>query len=457
MFDLLKSIPSIHTIQKQEYFKKIMLKNKMSFETTTNLLREVINEIREDILISQKLYNKQLLKENIQKKLEGKCRSYDKADLKRVINATGIILHTNLGRATLCEEAIESIGIAARYYSNLEFDLVKNQRGSRHDLIENKLIMATGTEAAMVVNNNAAAVYLILKTLSSASEVIISKGELIEIGGSFRISTIMEESKAILSEVGTTNRTNISDYEKAITPETKIIMKVHTSNFDVVGYTSSVNDYDLGYLARKNGLIFYHDLGSGDFYDFEKVGIGHEPNILTSIKNADLISFSGDKLLGGPQAGIILGKKEIITELKNSNLSRVLRVDKLTLAALDATLRVYQRNKEEIPLVKWMLKSSEEIQKDSLVFKKSLKDSFIVEVISGKSKVGGGTMPTVELDTYNIVLTHSMFNVNELNKKLIDSEIPIITRKKNGKLIFDLRTVSKDEQEIIINTLNSID
>jgi L-seryl-tRNA(Ser) seleniumtransferase len=382
--------------------------------------------------------------------------------LEKVINATGTILHTNLGRARLSDHAIEHVVETARNYSNLEYKLLEGERGSRHSHVEALLKEITGAEAAMVVNNNAAAVYLVLRALAENKEVIVSRGQLVEIGGSFRISSIMEESGAKLVEVGTTNKTHLYDYEKAVTSETSIVMKVHTSNFKVVGFTKTVETSDLVTFTKGlKDVIFYEDLGSGALFDFRKHGIGDEPVVKEVIEmGVDLVTFSGDKLLGGPQAGIIAGKKEIIDRLKKHQLARVVRVDKMTLAALEGTLIDYARGEKglrNIPTIRDLLVSVNEIDDRSQFFVTNLLQqtrNYQSKILRSTSQVGGGTMPDVELPTMVVALKHRTLTAEQLGRKLRTGSKPaIVARIQKDELLIDLRTVSTEEEQLLIKAL----
>jgi L-seryl-tRNA(Ser) seleniumtransferase len=382
--------------------------------------------------------------------------------LEKVINATGTILHTNLGRARLSDHSIEHVVETARNYSNLEYKLLEGERGSRHSHVEALLKKITGAEAAMVVNNNAAAVYLVLRALAENKEVIVSRGQLVEIGGSFRISSIMEESGAKLVEVGTTNKTHLYDYEKAVTSETSIVMKVHTSNFKVVGFTKTVETSDLVTFTKGlKDVIFYEDLGSGALFDFRKHGIGDEPVVKEVIEmGVDLVTFSGDKLLGGPQAGIIAGKKEIIDRLKKHQLARVVRVDKMTLAALEGTLIDYARGEKglrNIPTIRDLLVSVNEIDDRSQFFVTNLLQqtrNYQSKILRSTSQVGGGTMPDVELPTMVVALKHRTLTAEQLGRKLRTGSKPaIVARIQKDELLIDLRTVSTEEEQLLIKAL----
>ncbi|MGB8001305.1 MAG: L-seryl-tRNA(Sec) selenium transferase, partial [Anaerobacillus sp.] len=378
-----------------------------------------------------------------------------------LVNATGVVLHTNLGRARLSEAALSHMMAVARSYSTLEYNLEKGERGSRHSIAEKWICEATGAEAAMVVNNNAAAVFLVLSALAKEKEVVVSRGELVEIGGSFRVSSIMEESGAMLKEIGTTNKTHSSDYEQAITEETAMVMKVHRSNFAMVGFTSEVEREEISAIAKDNDVIFYEDLGSGALYDYRKQGIGEEPTVQETLEaGADLVSFSGDKLLGGPQAGMIAGRQDLIDRLKKNQLARVLRVDKVTLAALEATLRQHiLEGSTDIPAIRDITKKAEEIMTRAIDLQNKLllnKACYDTEVISGTSQVGGGTMPAVELETFLLSIRSKRFSASELEQRLRNRNIPVIVRIKEERLLIDLRTVSEDEEDIILEALLEI-
>jgi L-seryl-tRNA(Ser) seleniumtransferase len=380
--------------------------------------------------------------------------------IRSVINASGIVIHTNLGRSRLSENAVRKMTETARLYSNLEYNLKDGKRGSRHDLTEDLIKRVTGAEAAMVVNNNAAAVYLILKAFAKNKEVVVSRGELVEIGGSFRVSSIMEESGAHLKEIGTTNKTHFQDYEGAINENTAMIMKIHTSNFMMIGFTKDVSSNEIMQLKETyEDLLVYEDLGSGALYPFHQKGIGDEPLVSKVIEQGiDLVSFSGDKLLGGPQAGIIAGKKKYIDKLKKHQLARVLRVDKFTIAALNETLNDYlNEDFVSIPTLRDILKTPDEIRERSLNVMESVKNttSLTINIIPETSQVGGGTMPGVELPTFCLAIRHSQ-GAGYLSKKLREYKVPIIVRIKEDEVLIDLRTVTEKEEALICEALKTV-
>lgn len=462
----LRYLPPIHELQKHERFADIQKNLQLDQEKLTQLTQQALNTIREQLLagtFKKDEPTKMDFIEYIFDELEKDANEYGQYFLKKVINGTGTILHTNLGRARLSQEAIEHVVTIANHYSNLEYKIEQGERGSRHDIIESVIKEVTGAEAAMVVNNNAAAVYLILRALSKDKEVIVSRGQLVEIGGSFRISSIMEESGAKLIEVGTTNKTHLFDYENAVSEDTRMIMKVHTSNFKTIGFTKNVSTDELISLTKQHSdVIFYEDLGSGALYDFRKHGIGDEPVVGEVIsQGADIVSFSGDKLLGGPQAGIIAGKKKYIELLKKHQLARVLRVDKLTFAALEATLVAYLKGKQkmqEIPVIRDLLVEPTVIKGRAERFAEKLAGtSYSVEVENDVSQVGGGTLPDEELSTFVAHVSHEHKNAETLSRELRLYSTSIISRVKHDKVIFDFRTLQDEEVEVILQALSELE
>ncbi|PYZ95271.1 L-seryl-tRNA(Sec) selenium transferase [Salipaludibacillus keqinensis] len=469
---LLKKLPPVHEVLDSEELSIIH----RTYGVPKSLLKEWTNEelgqLRQQLLneesTSFRSWSREEYTSFIHKQLQLRAKKYHPYILRRVINGTGTVLHTNLGRARLSERAMNQVIQSSKYYSNLEYNISSGGRGSRHSIIEDLLIKATGAEAAMVVNNNAAAVYLILRALTKGSEVVVSRGELVEIGGSFRVSSIMEESDATLVEVGTTNKTHPYDYEHAITDETKMFMKVHTSNFKTIGFTEEVSVKKLKEIARENKdqapIIVYEDLGSGSLFPYMNEGIGDEPMVKQSMLNgADLISFSGDKLLGGPQAGIIAGSKELITKLKKHQLARVLRVDKMTLAALETTLfdYVYDRDAmKDIPAIRDIMKTQQEIstQLDQFITRIQKKyDTLSFSKEKDVSKVGGGTMPTEELPTWGFTVEKQRTSANDVEAFLRKGKIPLIGRIKEDRVFIDFRTITEEEMVIMETLLADLD
>jgi L-seryl-tRNA(Ser) seleniumtransferase len=394
-----------------------------------------------------------------------------KYSLRLVINATGVILHTNLGRAPLSEAAIEHIRDTATSYSNLEFDLDAGIRGKRDvhvsrlfqqlfrkDKDEDEAVDSPGV-STIVVNNNAAGVLLALNTLADDGEVIVSRGELVEIGGSFRIPEIMAKSGAILREVGTTNRTRISDYENAINERTRLLLRVHRSNFEISGFTEEASTNELVDLARKRGIPLMEDLGSGALFDLHSIGIHDEPDVLTSLHHGvDIVTYSGDKLLGGPQAGLISGNPELIARMRSNSLFRALRVDKLTYAALEATLLAYvRRDHNAIPALRMMRLTKEEITARAEALTRQIRSPKLkTEIVDGESLLGGGAAPSASLSTSLIALTCKGLTADELNTKLRLGEPPVIARVEDGRVLLDLRTVFPEQDSVLASSLSRI-
>ncbi|MDM5225721.1 L-seryl-tRNA(Sec) selenium transferase [Cytobacillus sp. NJ13] len=467
MKSTVRNILPVHELQKDRRFTHLMKQYGLDSIHTTNILKEVISEIRNNILVgnwtgeepgTEKFTNA------IFKKAEEVITVRYGYTLKRVINATGTILHTNLGRARISKSAAEHMLEIAMNYSNLEYNLGEGARGSRHTHLESLVKELTGAEAAMAVNNNAAAVYIILKALAEEKEVIVSRGQLVEIGGSFRVSSIMEESGATLVEVGTTNKTHLEDYKNVINEDTAMIMKVHTSNFKIIGFTKEVGTDELAQLSKEKDIIFYEDLGSGALFDFKSKGIGNEPAVRDVIKmGADIVSFSGDKLLGGPQAGIIAGRKDLIEKLKKHQLARVLRVDKMTIAALEGTLIDYLKGEEglkNIPVVHDVLTTSDELETRTAHFLHRLQAAakdYECSMRESTGQVGGGTMPDVELPSWIAVLKHRRYSAEQIGRQLrINCSPSIIVRIHKEEILIDLRAVTANEEEIIIKALTAV-
>ena len=382
--------------------------------------------------------------------------------LRPVINATGVIINTNLGRAPLSYEALQAVQHVAGGYSNLEYDLDVGERGSRHTHVEALLRELTGAEAALVTNNTAAAVLLGLSTLAVGREVIISRGQLVEIGGGFRVPDVMRQSGCQLVEVGTTNRTRLKDYTDAITERTALLLAVHPSNFLITGFTEATSLSDLSTLAHQQGLLVMNDLGSGCLLASETYGLTHEPTPQESIAaGADVVCFSGDKLLGGPQAGILLGKATVIARLAKHPLMRAVRIDKMTLAALETTLRHYQRGQAETHIPVWRMISAhpEKIHRRATQWVTRLQAHGIaVRIQRGQSTIGGGSLPGETLPTTLVAIsgTRTLLSLEELVKKLRMHTIPIIVRIAKDALILDPRTVFEEQDEEVLHALEEI-
>jgi L-seryl-tRNA(Ser) seleniumtransferase len=387
-----------------------------------------------------------------------------KPNVRRVINATGIVLHTGLGRAPLSKQAQEALIEVSEGFSSIEIELDSGKRGDRHKLVEDLLIKLTGAEAAAVVNNNAAATLLTLNTMALGKGTIVSRGELITIGGSYRIPEIMKKSGTRMIEVGTTNHTDLWEYEQEINDETGLLLKVHTSNYKIIGFVSEVSLEDLVQLGKKYNVPVMYDLGSGMLFDLSRYGLPKEPVVSESIrKGADIVSFSGDKLLGGPQAGIIVGKKQYIEQIKKNHLARALRCGKLTFAALEATLRLFldkEKLFEHHPVLKFMLKNETEIaQRAEELHSKLINligDRGEVSIEKGLSEVGGGSLATESLPTRLVLFMLNKCTPEGLARRLRLSDPPIITRILNNKVAFDLRTIREDEIDLIVQAISKI-
>ncbi|PKN37531.1 MAG: L-seryl-tRNA(Sec) selenium transferase [Deltaproteobacteria bacterium HGW-Deltaproteobacteria-2] len=462
--ELLKKLPKIDEIllilEKQNIY------DLAPREIVKETCRKVVQDLRNKIVNAKKKQSAEscpdaaAVAQEVEKSIKGLYRY----SLRRVVNATGVILHTNLGRAPLCPEALQRIMEVGKAYSNLEFDLAKGERGQRYDHVSSLICALTGAEDALIVNNNAAAVLLVLNTLADKKDAIVSRGELIEIGGEFRIPEIMKKSASKLREVGTTNRTRLSDYEKAVNDKTGLIMKVHTSNFRIVGFTEEADIESLVALGKSRGIPVMDDLGSGCLIDLDQYGLQHEPTVRETLATGiDVVTFSGDKLLGGPQAGIIVGKKEVLTKIKKNPLNRALRIDKFTLAALEATLMHYLNPVAAVkelrslkaltePVTAVKKRAEELITKlqeenfDSLKF--SLQEDF--------AAAGGGSLPTQQIPTVLVAVNNKKMPATKMEEKLRQFEVPIIVRVDKDEILLDLRTVAEDEFGFIVEGLKQI-
>lgn len=460
--DLLKKIPKMDEILSILDRQNIM--GSASRKIVLKAAREVLAEARSAIL-ARALSDQELLDpERLAGTVVSRLGRLKMNNLRQVVNATGILLHTNLGRAPLPEEAINNIAGVSRGYSNLEYNLESGKRGVRYDHVTDVLRELTGAEDALVVNNNAAAVLLVLNTLSEGMESIVSRGELIEIGGEFRIPEIMKKSGAILREVGTTNRTRIADYEKAMGDRTALIMKVHPSNYRIMGFTEEAGLSDLVDLGRRMNIPVFNDLGSGCLIDLEKFGLMKEPTVQEVVKTgADVISFSGDKLLGGPQAGIIIGRSDIIDDIRANPLNRAVRIDKLTLAALESTLRIYLKPEEALLRLRGLRSLTEPVEsvakrarKLCSILRRSAPREISLKIREGRSLSGGGALPLQEIPTALIVLKSEKFKAEQIEKALRNAETPVIARIMEDEVLLDLRTVNEGEFKIIEKALREI-
>ncbi len=461
--DYLAQIPAVEEILQQARVKKLL-------EVAPRIM--VVGTIRSYFAELRKLAEEELKKENIAvekltDEIVNRVEKKIKPSFDRVVNATGIILHTGLGRALLSEKAKEAILAVSDNFSNLEIDIPSGKRSSRDVHLAELLTLLTGAEAGFAVNNNAGAVILALNTFAArpdgeGKEVIVSRGQLVEIGGSFRLNEIMKKSGAKLVEVGTTNRTYLEDYAEAITKNTAILLQVHTSNFRIFGFTEEVSLEALVKLAKKKKLLTISDVGSGTLIDLSKHGLTYEPTVQDSVKTgADIVTFSGDKLLGGPQAGIIVGKKDILAKIKKNPLTRALRIDKLCLAALEATLKLYldpEKAVQSIPVYRILFKPITEIEKMAKNLARELEKTEIgkINIKDDYSQVGGGSLPTENIPTKLVSIKPEKLKVDELAKRLRLNNPPIFARVSDNELLIDLRTLKTEETNLIVDAFQKI-
>jgi L-seryl-tRNA(Ser) seleniumtransferase len=455
--ELLKSLPKIDEMMLLLEKKGVF--SKAPRQIVKSVCRSVVEELRKGIMEAKKdaagvrLPEEKRVAEQVMEIIDDLHRYR----LRRVVNATGVILHTNLGRAPLCPEALARIADIAAGYSNLEYDIEKGERGLRYRHVQKLLCELSGAEDALVVNNNAAAVLLVLNTLAQGKEAIVSRGELVEIGGEFRIPEVMEKSGARLREVGTTNRTRLSDYEKAVGAETGIILKVHTSNFRIVGFTEEAEIRELVALGKKEGIPVMHDLGSGCFTELDRYGLEREPTVGDVLgTGVDVVTFSGDKLLGGPQAGIILGKKEILRRIKQNPLNRALRIDKLTLAALEGTIMHYLQPEDAVfrlSVLRMLTETVDDISRRAKkllsMLKKERLEGITLSLKEGFSMAGGGSLPTQGIPTVLIRVVSERLSPASLEERLRRLDVPVIARIAEDEVLFDLRTISEAEYPFI--------
>jgi len=461
--DLLRRIPGIDHILE-------LLKSEAGFENVPKTVklasaRMVTEALRARILAKDtEISIKSMTDQKILEQAKKAIQQASIPNLRRTINATGVVVHTNLGRSLIAADVLTNIETIASRYSNLEFDLAAGKRGSRYSAVEDLICEISGAEAAMVVNNNAGAVLLCLETIARGKKVIVSRGELVEIGGSFRIPDVMAKSGATLREVGTTNRTHRKDYEQAIDHETGMLLKVHTSNYNVVGFTAEVNLAELVNLGTKYQLPVMEDLGSGTFIDFSQYGLVKEPTVQASVKTgADIITFSGDKLLGGPQAGIIVGQKAIVDKVKQNPITRALRIDKLTLATLEGTLRLYRDEAKAIntiPTLRMLLLPLNTIAVRAQRLAELLaglgETRLNLQIMNHTSKAGGGSLPLLELPTKGVAIKIKGLSANTIESALRENVIPIIGRIEDDAYLVDLRTVQEDELELIVEAFKAL-
>jgi L-seryl-tRNA(Ser) seleniumtransferase len=457
--ELLRLIPPVDELL--EFIGKEGLAGDLPRKVLLDAARELLEETREAILTGsyERVSGQDFTMELIASMVTQRAWQSVRTRLRKVINATGVVLHTNLGRAPLSWAACEAAREVSEGYCNLEYQLKQGERGSRQEHLERWLCELTYAEAAMVVNNNAAAVLLAVSAIAKGKDVIVSRGELVEIGDSFRLPEIMAQGGARLVEVGTTNRTRLDDYRNVIGPETAALMKIHQSNFRMVGYTEEVSLQELVGLGRQQFLPVICDLGSGSLVDLDQWGLGSEPSLGQSVATgADIITASGDKLLGGPQAGIIVGSRDYVDALRKHPLARAVRVDKMTIAALEATLRIYLdpwRAALEIPALRMLTEDKESVKARARKLKRMVAvEGLEASIISEVSRAGGGTLPTAELPTFCLALAHAELDAVEMERRLRLADLPVLSRIKDDALLLDLRTVAAEEVTALARVIN---
>ena len=451
---LLRQIPKVDELLRHPRLASLSCQHTILTET----FREVIDSLRQAILAGEE---PSLQPDSLCDEVERLVQKKTTMNLRPVINATGIVLHTNLGRAKLSTAAVQAIQSVAQDYNTLEYNLEKGSRGSRYSHVEQLISKLTGAEDAMVVNNNAAAVMLVLSTMARGKEVVTSRGELVEIGGAFRVPEIMSQSGGTLVEVGTTNKTHPSDYVRAVTENTGAFLKVHTSNFKIVGFSEEVSLEEMVRLGHERNIPVIYDLGSGAMVRLEDYGILDEPNVLDAMKSgADIISFSGDKLLGGPQAGIIIGRREYIEAMKKNPLTRAFRIDKLTLAALEATLREYQDPAQAIqnnPTLRMITATMETLvpKGEQLLaeLQRTCDGSYTVELTEDFGQVGGGSVPTQMIRSSVVAVEPTLVSPDVLEQRLRRISLPIIARISKDRLLLDVRTIEEHHFSYIAESI----
>ncbi|MDD2898252.1 MAG: L-seryl-tRNA(Sec) selenium transferase [Desulfuromonadaceae bacterium] len=459
--DLIRRIPKVDTLLAESVCQRLLALHPRPVVLTA--VRQVLEELRTAARNGQ-LQETDLKPDVVGGRIERCLAAGELPSLRRVVNGTGVVLHTNLGRSPLAPRLREYLTDIACSYSTLEYDVTTGERGTRYAHVEQLICQLTGAEAALVVNNNAAAVFLVLSAMASGREVVVSRGELVEIGGAFRIPDIMQQSGALLREVGTTNRTHLRDYQSAITDQTALLLKVHCSNFAVVGFTAEVAVAELAKLGKDSVIPVVADIGSGNLMDWQGAVGMNEPRVQEYLAaGADLVTFSGDKLLGGPQAGIIAGRAALVNQLKQHPLLRVLRIDKLTLAALEGTLRLYRDERQawaEIPTLRLLQLTAAELKKKGHAvvrrLRRHLPDSITIQLIPGISHVGGGALPLADLPTWLLALRSPDHSAQMLEEGLRRQPAPVIGRIARGDFLLDLRTIADDDWPAVITGLQAV-
>jgi len=458
--DVLRLLPSVDQMLRKPEVQDMMERHARA--TVTEALRRVLQETRQSIMEDE--YNGEIsagaIEGRLVRALDERLKKESRGNLREVINGTGVVIHTNLGRSPIAERAVDDLARLSGVYVNLEYDLQSGGRGSRHDIVRDLLRDITGAEDCMVVNNNAAAVLLVLSAMASGKEVIVSRGELVEIGGSFRVPEVMEQGGARLVEVGTTNKTYIEDYRRAINENTGLLLKVHTSNYRICGFTRQASREELAALGREFGIPVVEDLGSGMFVDLGEYGIGHEPTVQDSIRSGmDIVTFSGDKLLGGPQAGIIAGRKEYIRKIAKHPLARAVRVDRLTLSVLESTLRIYaesERVVERIPVLSMLTMPVDRLKRraERLVeLLAGIEPYAEIAVETEYSQVGGGSLPLERIETRVLSVQPKSMTLNQLEEGLRMANTPVIGRIARDRFLIDVRTVFDHQLPVLAKML----
>lgn len=457
----LRALPGVDRVLQEDLI--INLAGEFPQTLITEAIQQVVDGLRQQLLDQESVVaDDQLRTESVAAAAVELCQRTAKPSLQSVINATGTLLHTNLGRAPLAEQALQAICDTARGYSNLELTLESGKRGHRFDHVEALICRLTGAEAALVVNNNAGAVLLALTALGKGREAIVSRGELVEIGGAFRIPDVMEAGGLKLKEVGSTNRTHLRDYEQAITEETAMLVKVHTSNYRIVGFTSDVPAKEMVPLAKEHNLIVLEDLGSGMLFDLSSYGLPQEPTVTETVEaGVDVITFSGDKLLGGPQAGIIVGRKDLLARIKHHPLARALRIDKLTLAALETTLRLYLDRKDAIknvPLLRMLDAEATGAEQRCKQLLDSLQGKVAaeIEMIEDFARVGGGAMPLAELRGHALAILPENLTLEQLAYQLRTGTKPVMGRLQDERFLINLRAVTDEQMMDLTDALQDV-
>ncbi|MBR0251463.1 MAG: L-seryl-tRNA(Sec) selenium transferase [Synergistaceae bacterium] len=451
----LRDIPGMDIILSYEWIQTWL--EKLGRMRVKRIVNQELADIRKKILESEE---NRFINDDFKNSCLSSFAFASRPSLTHVINASGVVIHTNLGRSLIADEAVKAMCESASHYSNLEYDLKLGTRGQRNSHVEDLLCALTGAEASLVVNNNAGAVLLALSELAKDSEVVVSRGELVEIGGSFRIPDIMNLSGAMLKEVGTTNRTHLYDYERAISEKTSMLLKVHPSNFRIEGFTASPERKELAVLAHERNLIFMEDAGSGLLVESEILNLPSETSIKECISSgADIVTFSGDKLLGGPQIGGIAGKKNLIARIKKNPMARALRVDKVTLSGFEATLRLYAQGMyDSIPTLRMIRRSDDDLKThaEKLAEELSRRINANIRVIEVEDAAGGGSCPEIKLKGWGVSLKHKVANAGHVQKLLRSLEVPVLCGARDDEIVIHVRTILDDEYETLISALEGV-